>query len=655
MPVFAMVLRSEDAAMRCLLAGIALLLFGCPAVEDAVPPPCVEENTEAGEFQAGVAEIRMPVPLGIGTSGNGGIGGPDSPSPYARRYPGTTRIHGHPTFKAIALSRGVGHELILVRSDMIAVVQQLRDAAVAEVHERIGRDLDDALMIGATHTHSGPGRFIEGSLFAIIADDFLPAFYDRLVNALADVIIAALDDLGPAEFGYVMASAPEAHSDRRCEDLEDYTNDTTPLIAVSKGGEVVGLVVSYAIHGTVIGIDDLTLSADASGAIEAGVEDSFDHPVTVMMLNSWAADVSPGSPELPAVPEASPQASHMERLERLGAYMGEVVQDALGTMQTTAEPVIESRTVRYPINRAAMGYQGTEFDYEFGAIYCSSAWDSCEELMVLEDLDEACIPMPESSPAPMQSMFTMGRLDGLHFSTWSGEAGTHLAEGLIENMQAEEGVGDVVFFGYGNDYVGYALEEDDWWHGGYEASGAFWGPKQGEYMRDVQQEAFRLRHEPVCGELSFVEPAPAPLFVVPPDSAWVVEEALDFGVVSVQPEPTYAPGAVARFTVQGSEPWLGAPLARLQRADGEDWADVRRPGGKNLDSDGYGYWVDLATEPSWQETTETTARVFSWTVSLKVTGRGWAAEPGTYRFAVELPTESGVEEVVTDAFEVTGT
>ncbi len=644
--------------MRCLFAVLALLLAACPAVEDEVPPPCTEDTSEPGEFQAGVAEVRMPVPLGIGVSGNGGIGGPNSPSPYARRYAGTTRIHGHPTFKAIAMSRGIGHELVLVRSDMIATVQQLRDAAVAEVLERTGRDLDDGLMIGATHTHAGPGRFIEGTLFAVIADEFLPAFYKRLVASLADVIIAALDDLGPAEFGYVMAQAPEAHEDRRCEDLEDYTNDTTPLIAVKKAGEVVGLVVSYAIHGTVIGIDDLTLSADVSGAIEEGVEDSFDHPVTVMMLNSWAADVSPGNPAMTPVPMPSPQASHMERFERVGAYMGEIVQSALATMETTSEPVIESRTARFPINRTALGYTGTEFLYEWGAIYCSSAWDSCDELQVLETLDEACIPMPEDSPAPMQSMFTVGQLDGLHFSTWSGEAGTHLAEGLIENMQAEEGVEDVVFFGYGNDYVGYALEEEDWWHGGYEASGAFWGPKQGEYMRDVQQEIFRQRNEPVCGVLPWEEPAPAPLFQVPPDAAWDVEEALDFGVVSVQPEASYPTDGVATFTVHGSEPWLGAPLARLQRQDDSEWVDVLRSGGKPLASDSYGYWVDIATEPSWQETRDDngavlhSARVFQWTVSMKITRRGFAAEPGTYRFAVDLPTEAGSDEVLTEPFEV---
>ncbi len=71
---------------------LLLLLSACDPVEEAPPDPtpCVEDVDPGGVFQAGVARVRVPVPLGIGTSGsNGLIGGPDSESPYAVRYPAT--------------------------------------------------------------------------------------------------------------------------------------------------------------------------------------------------------------------------------------------------------------------------------------------------------------------------------------------------------------------------------------------------------------------------------------------------------------------------------------------------------------------------------------------------------------------------------------
>ena len=50
-------------------------------------------------------------------------------------------------------------------------------------------DFDDILMLGATHTHSGPGRVIDrGGPFSIIADTFFPEFYERMVDAMADAV-----------------------------------------------------------------------------------------------------------------------------------------------------------------------------------------------------------------------------------------------------------------------------------------------------------------------------------------------------------------------------------------------------------------------------------------------------------------------------------
>lgn len=643
--------------MRCLICClICVSLASCDSVEEPAPEPtpCAEDALPDDTFQAGVAEVRVPVPLGIGTSGsNGLIGGPDSDSPYVVRYPATTRLHGHPSFKAIALSRGDGAEIVFLRSDMIATIQQLRDAVVAEVAERTGRDLDDGLIMGATHTHSGPGRFIDNPIFSVIADNFWPAYYEGLIASAADAVEAALADLGPAEFGYTIADAAEAHDDRRCEDLEDYSNDAMPLLVVKKEGDVVGLVINYAIHGTVIGIDDLTLSQDVAGAIEEHVEGRFDHDVVAMLINSWAADMSPSAPEVPAPADASPMPSGYDRMDNTAVYLADVVEQALAGVTTTDDPVLRSRNVRYPIDRRSLGYLGDEFDFEWGAVYCDSAWSSCDELLVLEGLDVACIPFPEDSPAPLQSMFTVGQLGGLHFTTWSGESGTRLAEEVLANMRAEDGVDDVAFFGYANDYLGYALQEEDWWHGGYEASGALWGPRQGDYMRDRQQEIFAERDALVCGELPFTVPPPIEQFDLSQSTPWDVEAGIDVGVITVQPEASYGPGGVVSLSVQGNEPWLGTPLATLQRDEGAGYVDVARGGGGNIDSDTYAMWVDIAQEPSWRDTTEHTDRVFTWTFSLALTRRGAEVLPGTYRFAVSLPQDEAAPlGVQSAAFEV---
>jgi len=619
---------------RAVLLFLALTLVGCPEPEPEPLP-------EPGEFLAGSGSARMSVPVGIAVTGNGFFGAPDNPGPYADRYPATEHVHGHPDFVAIAMSRGEGFELIFVRSDMIAMVQQLREAILAEVEERTGRDYDQALIIGATHTHSGPGRFIQGGLFSLIADYFVPQHYENLVDGAADAIEAALADLGPAELGWTIVQAPEAHNDRRCADLVDYTNDQLGIIAVRKEGEITAAVLNYAVHGTIIGLDDFTVSQDVSGAIEEFVEQGFDHPVDVMMINAWAADVSPNTPALEPLAEASPMPDGYANMEAIGSYMSGVVQDALGGIAWTAEPDIRATTYRYPINREAIGYEWGEFDFEYGAIYCS-ADDNCEELTSHPDLENGCIPFPETSPAPRQSVVTVGTIEGAHFTTWAGESGTLLAEETMEAMRAHDGVGDVFFFGYAQDYLGYALQESDWWHGGYEASGAMWGSRQGEYMKRVSGQAFD-HWIGASEELGFTQPDLVTPFDLTDGEPWVAEEALGAGATSAEPDETYPRDGVVTFAVLGDDPLYGAPVAKLQQEVGGEFVDVTTPDGRVRDSDGYGFWVDLNPDPTYEDTLDPTPRAFHWTFNLPITTRALALEPGTYQLEVSIPLASGVE------------
>ena len=240
-----------------------------------------------------------------------------------------------------------------------------------ELKDRLGRDLDDALIFGATHTHSGPGRIIDsGGFFDFIADTYFPEFYDRFVQVMADTIEAALVDLAPAEIATSAGYSAEAHKDRRCADGgPDYENGTTPFIAVRRDGQVDAVVTAYAVHGTALGLDDLTMSQDVSGAMEQSLEDWFDHPVEVLVLNSWAADMAPDAGEVPYLDGASmadPLQSIAETGWQFATDLGPVVT---GALDWQAEPIIEAETHRAGIDREILGYEDGAFPYPYGAVY----------------------------------------------------------------------------------------------------------------------------------------------------------------------------------------------------------------------------------------------------------------------------------------------
>ncbi len=623
---------------------LLIALLACSGVDPEASP-------EPGPLMAGIAQSRIPAPVGIGTAGNSPFDTPSSDSPFSEIYPATRRLHGHPEIKVVALSRGEGFELIFVRLDTVGVFQQMRRALVLELQQRLGRDLDDALIMGATHTHSGPGRVLDaGGMFDLIADRFFPEFYVAFLDAMADTVEQALTDLQPARVGHVMASCSDAHSDRRCEDGLDYENPLLPVIAVEREGQIDAVVMSYAVHGTVMSIDDLTLGQDVSGAIEEAVEDRFDHPVEALMFNAWGADMAPQDPGLPTR-TGGVQPEGYDKMDGAGLAVADAVEEALETIAWENEPTLGATTSRVYIDRDIIGYEEGEFDYEYGGVYCEGE-DDCDPETFEENLDSRCIPFTADYPAPTQTVVTAGQVGELFFITWPGEAGTLLAEALIGDIrERHEEVEDLAFFGYAQDYLGYSLLEEDWWQGGYEASGALWGPRQGEHLRFWNGLAFGTYMKT---HIMGIEPDPILPFDDPLVDPYVPETPVAPGTLAQDVETSLGPQDLVEVAVYGRDAWLGTPLATLQTASGEP---VLRPNGTAIDSDGSRFWIDHAVEPSYEDEEQAAERTFVWKFSMPVqkpTEGAASLTPGDYQLQIALPTEDGTpQELTSSVFTVT--
>lgn len=637
---------------------LGLLFAGCqPAATDApvdtdtdtdLGESCAYERPERaapGELKAGVSRRRVPAPVGIGTAGFGPFGAPSSPSPFSSVYPGTKRIHGHPEVKVVVLSRGVGHEAVMVRLDAVGVFAQLRGEIVREASERVGHDLEAAILLGATHTHSGPSGVLntgssDSSPYDFIADKFFAEFYDRFVDAVAGAIADAYLDLAPARLGTAIGTCDDGHADRRCEDGEDYQNPLLPLLAVEREGQIDAVVMSYAIHGTLFNLDELYLSQDVSGAIEEAVEDRFDHPVEAIMFNAWAGDMSPGPASAAPVRTWGINDGGYEQARKVGWVVAEAVDDAIAALTWTTEPRLDLEIHHIPINRDVLGYDESTFPYDYGAVYCEGG-SECEPPRVRdEELDEKClIRFPEAFPAPTQTDVTVGRIADLAITTFPGEAGTRLAERIMDRMKAAmPDARDVMFFGYTQDYLGYSILEEDWWFGGYEASGALWGPRQGEYL---SSEVSRLFESFAADTCPGVEPPSLTPFPYSVTSPYQVAPATQAGTVLADvPESVEAGSGVVTLSVRGRDPWLGAPLAWIETEAG---VAIERPNGVRVESDDYNFDVALEVTPPWSDDTAE-ERTFAWTFRLPVrqpVEGGLDLAPGTYRMVVDIPDGDG--------------
>lgn len=611
------------------------------------PPP-------AAQVKAGISDVRMPAPVGIGTVGYFGASVSAEPSPFARRYAATTRVHGHPGFRAVVISAGPGREVVFLRGDMVGVFQQFRRAVVLAAESRLGRPVDDALVFGGTHTHSGPGRLLNGGgIYDLIADSFFPEFYERMVDAAATAIVAAFADLTPARIGHTWAQCAPGHSDRRCEDGQDYTNDAVPMLAIERGGQLDALVFAYAVHSTGLGIEELTLSRDVAGAIEEQVEGRFARPVLSLFFNSWGGDMAPGNPDVPLQVGAA-QPNGYERMNKVGRVVADAVHESLAGITWEQNPEIFAEVHRVAIHRDAIGYSPGQFPYPWGGVFCGGTGGEadCDPLTTEIDLDKRCIPFPQQYPVPPQTELSAGRVGSLAFVTFPGEPGTLLAEELLRRLRERHGQPNVMFLGYTQDYTGYSILEDDWWQGGYEAGGALWGPRQGEYLVDAAESVF---------ERTVVSRRPRDPDALPPLPPFQVGEYVPYtatpgeqiGSIATDVQPSYAPGEVVTLTVRGTDPWLGTPTATLTNEQGEP---VRRSSGQEVNSDGYAFWVDLKPEPGYRAERNAASRAFLWTFSMPaaqtVPGLLPDLKGGTYRINVSIPTNGGSIEVQSAAFTI---
>jgi hypothetical protein len=473
-----------------------------------------------------------------------------------------------------------------------------------------------------------------------------------MVDAAASAVVAAFDNLEPARVGYVWADSATGHADRRCEDGRDYTNDALPVLAIERGGRIDALILAYAVHSTALGIEELTLSRDVAGAIEEQVEGRFDHPVLALFFNSWGADMSPGAPDVPLAIGA-PEPNGYERMNKVGRVVADAVRAGIDRLMWEEDPEVFAAVHRVHLDRTAIGYAEDEFPYRWGGVFCGGTGDTdCDPITTEVDLDRRCIPFPPNYPVPPQTELSAGRVGELAFVTFPGEPGTLLAEELLRRLHDRFAQSNVALFGYAQDYTGYSILEDDWIQGGYEASGALWGPRQGEYLVGAAVQVFE-RAVVQRGGTDPLAPPPLPPFDIDAYTPYVPVAPVEFGTIATDVASSYAPTEVVKLTVRGSDPWIGTPTATLVDEQG---APIRRADGRPVDSDGYGFWVDLKPEPGYRENRNAASRTFLWTFSMPAaqTVAGFVPDlrGGTYRLRVSIPSAGGAAEVTSGAFAI---
>jgi neutral ceramidase len=605
----------------------------------------LSETVELDDIlRAGAAVSPVFAPLGIPTAGYGQGIDPGTPhGPFTKAFASTQRQQTPIQARAIYLSRGAD-ELLIIRLDKIGTTAEILDEIARQLEEETGRSFDGKLIVASNHSHLGPGRLWENMVGEFANDLFWPFYYKRYVADVVAVGLAAINDAEPAEIGYGKTECPECHNDRRCENPE-LKDSTMWLVKVTRlDGSLKAVLINFAIHGTVFSWADYVLSGDAPGSIEQKLEETFDSPVAVLLLQSWGGDMSPANPEVEMVEPINPTIpGDYDRLDRIGYAATTHITAILDSIATSAETTFASVTARPTIDYDLVGYEEDEWNYPNGGMMCGTNSDSPCWDEEGEEPNMACIPMPPGM-APKKFTISAFHIGDLLFVTVPGEPHVDYSLEVAEAAGTAAGFDDVAVVGYCQDHWGYIMKEYDWMLGGYEPTVSFWGPKQGDYMA-AQMPHVAARLMDSSYEYPFTNESPFDKVPAGGDThAYKVMDSKGPAAATVEPVATIPPTGEALFTFAGGDPWLATPRIVLQREEGGEWHDVIRHNTLQFDNTSYLMETSLVLAPTWEEDKETQIREFLWTVKMPAKRNVPTPDmlpAGTYRFAATGPSQQG--------------
>lgn len=343
----------------------------------------------------------------------------------------------------------------------------------------------DNVIIGASHTHSGPGGVAFDLLWELApATDLGKRELQQLMaSRIAEAMIEAERNVQPARIGVGRVDLRNVTRNRRANISPYVTPDSVDtdlaIIRVDKpDGSPLATLWNFAIHGTCFGPGNMKMSGDIMGQANALVERKVGGDSVAIFINSDTADIAP-------------MGDMCRPLENMKG--GHVLSDAV-LRAREGIPTVDKFAMRVASTVVEFGHTNlnltlhrinncTETDAIDLCKLCSSKFLNCRLNLKLGER------WVENKPR-----FTALNLlvDGTNtaFVTVPGEAIQELGY-LIKRDAKQMGFDQAFVFGFANSHMGYFTTQREYEVGGYESLLTFWGINTCDRIREGTSGALR--------------------------------------------------------------------------------------------------------------------------------------------------------------------
>ena len=618
----------------------------------------------SGPLMAGSAHGYVTGPVGTSMAGFGGRTKYND-TPWNDVLNGSVGFYGFGVAKAVALEVE-GERLVLLKIPTMCSEASITEGTIQKLKDNHGIDLTGRIITAATHSHHNIARYwrLPAALAAVGADSPDEEVIDRISTRLAEIVAAAVEDIGPAEWATTHMDDWDpmdlVYRDRRGENNPTYGKDTRlTILAVRRpGGPPMAALLNFGMHGTVFDEDNELFTEDAPGGLEMKFEEHFfeqtGEPILAMFVQSGGGDMSPAGDRMG---HPGPQ-----RIELLGHDAAPLAHAVYEQLEWKSDMTLGVRSRRIDLTYSGIGYDDyPEFLNPQGVGYTWGGWqcitgvvDDANPATSSEGLPKNCYPVKtlldavgETYPngEVHQMYLTVAALDDFFLVTLPGEPTYSVVKHVREELAARDVRGMVV--GYSQDHMLYLTHPDDWFQGGYETEMSLWGPLAAKWLVSRQMEFVEsLKHG--VGTPVWMEESPN-LSLPKPWDPRAFEESENPGALVEDVPQEISRGDSLRFAWGGGDASLGEPHVVLQRENNEEtFVDVPSPSGwagAPFDNSRYHMITHYAPDP--EPNGEIMAsRLHHWYVDFQIpldlpggnyrlvaTGQHWAGDPQAYEVA----------------------
>ena len=420
-------------------------------------------------LRAGAASVPIPLPEGTPLAGYGS---------FARRllFPDVFGRHPHAFWfkpavgaldslavRALVLETP-GKRLVWATVDLVAVDRRFTEE-IARRAASAGLD-PGTLIVSASHTHSGPGAFVDSAFFGLVAlDRFDRAVREILASSVVEAIRRADAARAEARVGGARATAPAITRSRleRPVDLE-----VAVLKITTPAGAPIALVWNFAIHGTMLGPRNLRFSGDVMGVTSHELERALGVPA--LFVNGAVADVSPARHGAAA-------------LEETGAALAGAVRAAWAEARPQAAGVIVVRRGTFELPPPSLSVRNCVGR----ALPRLARWIPTTLTVSLRDA------------LGREAELVAAGVGDTAWVTIPGELQTALGQAV--RVQTGPPWKTVLLAGLSNDYLGYFVTAEDFARPTYVTCASLFGPTAGSCLAGGAADLLRSLGDGSPGDL----------------------------------------------------------------------------------------------------------------------------------------------------------